>query len=353
MPGEKDGETGIDIQLKNEPLVAGEVSVDNTGSRSTGSDRLGASLYVNSPLGKGDLVAVNLSHTSGSDYLRVSMTAPVGSDGWRAGGNASTLRYKIVSPEFAALQSQGDSGSFGLEASYPLIRARKRNLYVNLNYDQKTFHNESNATVQSDYVSRSASLGLTGNSFDDIGGGGANSFSLSLVSGKLALGSLEPGENAAREGTFGKLRYALSRQQALTPALTLFGALSGQESSQPLDSSEKFSLGGSAGVRAYPSSEGSGSTGQLANLELRWRWSQELSLTGFYDWGSISNSDTNLGYSLKGLGLGLTWQAPKGVVVKTIWARRLGDNPNPTSSGMDQDGSLDMNRWWLTVTLPF
>ena len=353
VAGQTEGETGIDIKLKNEPLAPGEVSLDNTGSRSTGSERIAGSLFVNSAMGRGESVAVNLVHTSGSDYLRVGVTAPLGSDGWRVGGNASTLRYKIVSPEFAALQSQGDSGSFGVEASYPLFRARKRNLYLSLNYDQKTFHNESNATVQSDYQSRNASLGLSGNLYDDFAGGGGNSASITLVSGNLALGSLQPGENAAREGSFSKLRYNLSRQQALVGELSLFGTLSGQQSSQPLDSSEKFMLGGSNGVRAYPSSEGSGSTGQLATMELRWRLPQGLTLTGFYDWGSISNSDTNLGYSLKGVGLGLVWQAPMGASIKASWARRLGDNPNPTATGMDQDGSLDMNRWWLTASLPF
>jgi hemolysin activation/secretion protein len=351
VAGVNEGETGIDIRLKSEPLVVGEVSIDNTGSRSTGSERLGASLYVNSPLGKGDLTAVNLSHSSGSDYLRVSVTAPLGSDGWRAGGSASSLRYKIVSPEFAALQSQGESGSFGLEASYPLVRARKRNLYLNLNFEHKTFHNESNATVQSDYVSRNTSIGLTGNLYDDLGG--ANSASISLVAGTLSLGSLQPAENAAREGGFNKFRFALSRQQALTSELSLFGALSGQQASQPLDSSEKFMLGGATGVRAYPSSEGSGSAGQVANIELRWRLPQGFSLAGFYDWGSVRNFDNSPNYSLKGLGMSLVWQTPMGGIIKAIWSRRMGDNPNPTATGMDQDGSLDMNRWWLTASMPF
>jgi hypothetical protein len=32
-------------------------------------------------------------------------------------------------------------------------------------------------------------------------------------------------------------------------------------------------------------------------------------------------------------------------------ANRLGQNPNPTSAGQDQDGSLIMNRFWLNASL--
>jgi len=353
VEGQKDGETGIRLKLTDEALVTGDAQIDNTGSRSTGSGRLNANLYLNSPLGMGDQLTANLTHTEGSDYARIGFTAPLGSKGWRVGVNAGTLRYKIVAPEFAALNSLGSSNNLGLEASYPLIRSRSRNLYLNLNYDYKNFHNESNAAVQSDYTSRNASLGLSGNSFDDLGGGGANSASMALVAGTIALGNLDTGENPAHEGGFGKLRYALSRQQAISRELSLYATLSGQHASTTLDSSEKFSLGGSSGVRAYPSGEGSGSSGQLATLELRQRLSLGMSVMGFYDWGSVSNSDGSPSYSLQGAGLGLTWQTAIGATFKAVWAQRIGDNPNPSANGADQDGSLKRSRWWLTASMPF
>jgi hemolysin activation/secretion protein len=355
IAGQKDGETGLNVKLTDEPLTVGDASLDNTGNRSTGSARLSANLYLNSALGRGDLLSACAVHTRGSDYLRLGATAPVGSDGWRVGANASTLTYHVISPEFTALNSRGNSGSYGLETSYPLIRARARNLYLSLAFDQKNFHNESNATVQSDYRSRVISFGLSANVFDSMGGGGANSASLTLIKGNTALGSLNASENASLGGGFTKLHYALARQQAITPDASLYAALSGQHASKTLDSSEKFTLGGSGGVRAYPASEGSGSRGQLVNLELRWRLPQDYALTAFYDWGSISNPESSPGasYYLHGVGLALTWQSSHGFNLKTIWARRLGNNPNPTATGMDQDGSININRWWFTASLPF
>lgn len=353
IAGQKDGETGLSVKLADEPLAAVDASLDNTGSRSTGSDRLGANLALNSPLGVGDLLGASAAHTQGSDYLRLAATVPVGSDGWRVGANASALTYHIISPEFAALNSLGDSTGFGLEASYPLVRQRSRNLYLSLGVDQKSFHNESNAAVQSDYRSRSTSIGLSGNVFDSWGGGGVNSASLTLTEGSTALGLLDTAENATLEGGFSKLRYALARQQAITPNVSVYAALSGQHASQTLDSSEKFTLGGASGVRAYPSSEGSGSRGQLLNLELRARLPQGVVVTGFYDWGSVANFDTSPSYSLQGAGVGVNWQSSNGITLKAVWAHRLGSNPNPTATGNDQDGSLSLNRFWLTASLAY
>jgi hypothetical protein len=58
-------------------------------------------------------------------------------------------------------------------------------------------------------------------------------------------------------------------------------------------------------------------------------------------------------YQLKGAGLALAWQGPRGTALKATWARRIGDNPNPTTAGNDQDGSLVRDRFWLEATLTF
>jgi hypothetical protein len=42
-----------------------------------------------------------------------------------------------------------------------------------------------------------------------------------------------------------------------------------------------------------------------------------------------------------------------GLNFKATLARRIGDNPNPTPAGDDQDGSLVKNRIWLQVSMPF
>jgi hypothetical protein len=90
---------------------------------------------------------------------------------------------------------------------------------------------------------------------------------------------------------------------------------------------------------------------------VRWKLPEGFMLTAFHDYGHISN-DAAMSYSLKGAGLSLGWQTPLGLNLKSTWARRIGDNPNPItvpgrSFGDDQDGSYDRNRFWLSASLPF
>lgn len=363
--GAQPSQTELVIKLTDEPLLMGEATLDNAGSRSTGAQRLSANLNFTSPLELGDLLSANLIHTEGSDYLRLGGTLPVGANGWRMGANASAMNYRLVAPEFAALNSKGSSNSIALEASYPLIRSRLQNLYFSASAEHKNFDNQANGATATRYGANALSLSLSGNHFDKAGGGGANSASLTLTHGQIDLGgSPNQAADAASsqtDGSYSKLRYSLSRQQVITDVLSLFGALSGQWASKNLDSSEKFYLGGTNGVRAYPSSEAGGALGQLINLELRWRMPQGFNLAAFYDYGQVAVNPNNSfagapalnDYSLKGAGLTLAWQGSAGLSAKVTWAQRIGNNPNPTNTGHDQDGSLTTDRLWLTASLMF
>lgn len=364
-PGQQQGQTELVLKLADEPLAVGDTALDNTGARSTGADRFSANVTLNSPFGAGDALSTNYLHTEGSDYLRVGATVPVAANGWRVGANASALSYKLVAPEFTALNAKGTSNSVGVETSYPLVRSRMQNVYLLANLDRKNFDNESSGTTTTHYSANVAGLGLMANVFDSIGGGGANSFSLMWVAGDLNLGG-SPNEasdatTTQAAGRYNKVKYSASRQQVLTRDLSLFASLSGQVAGKNLDSSEKFYLGGANGVRAYPSSEGGGSEGRMLNLELRMRMSEGLTLTGFYDYGQVmvnKNNDYSGAvalneYSLKGAGLSLAWQPAGGLNLRATWARRLGDNPNPASSGNDQDGSFVRDRLWLSATYSF
>ncbi|MCF8209116.1 MAG: ShlB/FhaC/HecB family hemolysin secretion/activation protein [Rhodoferax sp.] len=349
----KEGETELVLKLDDEPLWAGDVSGNNSGARSTGSNQLAATLSLASPLGQGELFNASAMAAQGVKYLRLGGSTPLGADGWRAGVSVGAMRYSLVTSEFAGQGGSGSSGTYGLEASYPLVRSRARNLSLQLALDYKQFDNQLLDRVQSDYSVRSWSAGLSADMTDTWGGGGMNRASVSLTQGQVDLGALQAGENPDSSGGFKKVRYSLSRQQRLTQDMGFLVQLTGQHSDDQLDSSERFGLGGASGVRAYPSSEGSGPSGQMIKLELNRQFPFGLVLTGFYDWGQVRNWDSAISYSLKGYGLSLDWHAPTKLSVKVTLARRVGDNPNPTSTGADQDGTLDLNRLWVTASLPF
>lgn len=365
--------TDLLVKAGDKPLVSGTAATDNNGARSTGSERLTSVITLGSPMELGELVTANVIHTQGpehalgdgSDYGRLAISVPVGLDGLTVGVSGSYLAYSLISPQFVALHANGTSATLGADSSYPLIRSRMRNLYINANYDHKFFDNYSQGAVSSRYTDDVASMGVSGNLFDSIGGGGANAASLTLTSGYLNLDgsptSSSDASTARTAGTYGKLRFSLSRQQTITEELSLFGSFSGQRATKNLDSSEKFYLGGGDGVRAFPVNEAGGSDADMVNIELRQQLTGGLVLTGFFDYGWIAQNHNNdisgaaspNAYSLKGAGLALAWQTDFGPTFRATWAHRIGGNPNPSSTGNDQDGSLTLDRLWLSASMPF
>lgn len=94
-------------------------------------------------------------------------------------------------------------------------------------------------------------------------------------------------QNTARSsGSFNKFNLDLARIQSLAEHVDLYGRASAQWTGKNLDSSEKFGLGGINGVRAYPSGEGFGDDGWLAQLELRYAAGPYTPFL-FYDTGRV------------------------------------------------------------------
>jgi hemolysin activation/secretion protein len=363
--GASQGATDLVVAVKDGPQVTGLVTADNEGARATGAQRITVNASLNAPFGIGDRADGIVLHSQGSDYERLAYSLPVGSEGWRVGVNGSHLTYDIVTPDFGALDAHGDSSTVGLEANYPLIRSRLANLYFAVNLDDKRFDNLSAGATTTRYSIQDATASLYGNLFDNLGGGGVNTASIALENGHDDLGG-SPNEAADADtvdtaGNFEKLNFSISRQQTVTDWVSLYASLSGQWASKNLDSSENFYLGGYSGVRAYPANEGGGAEGALANLETRFKLPLNFAAIGFFDYGTVridrDNNYTGAPYpdtdTLKGAGVSLAWTASFGLNVKATAARRIGRNPDPTSTGDDQDGSLITNRVWVQISMPF
>jgi hemolysin activation/secretion protein len=369
--GQYAGETDLLVQLEPSARHGGEISLDNTGARSTGYQRVLANWNKSGLLTWGDQFSANLVHTftayqsDGSDYQRVNYSLPLGYDGLRLALGGSVFSYRLVSSEFSGLGFYGDSDAWDLELTYPLLRHQNKNLYLMARAEQKHFDNQGAGTTVSRYRTEEQSWGVRANLYDDLGAGASSAGSLIVGSGFLDLRD-SPTESTdatttATNGTFTRLRYSLSRDQGLGRGFSVFAAVNGQTADKNLDSSEKFYLGGSNGVRAYPASEGSGYQGFVLNLEARWKPTVEWQLAALYDYGyvtvnhdnSYSGASTLNEYALKGYGLSATWRGQHKQTLALTWARRIGDNANATTAGNDQDGTYYRERFWLTASLAF
>ena len=349
IQGQRDGETNLAISATDDALLSGNASIDNQGSRSTGTNRLSMNLNLNSPTRMGDLLALNALKTQGSDYQRLNYSLPVGYSGWRAGLHASQLNYTVITSEFASLDPHGTARTAGLDLSYPLLRSQMKNVNLAFGYDDKKFDNTSNSVTTS-YGIKVYNASLSANQIDTWAGGGSTTANLAFTSG-----------DKSTESRYTKLNLSLSRLQSVTDSLSVFASVSAQSTNKNLDSSEKMYLGGATGVRAYPASEGGGSEGNTLTLELRQRLGHNLVLTGFYDYGWVkANRDNNVaspanpnGYNLQGYGVSLAWQASSSIDVKATLAQRVGNNPAAQANGTDGDGTKKVTRLWLSTGIAF
>ncbi|PUE19380.1 peptide transporter [Limnohabitans sp. WS1] len=354
MPGASRGLSDLVLELKPGPLLSGSLDADNAGNRYTGEYRAGATVHLNNPSGRGDLLTLRgLSSGEGLNYLRAAYQAPLGRA--RLGLAYSDLSYQL-GHEFEPLQAQGHARITTLFASYPLRRSRQSNMNVGLSWDHKVFQDRLEAmALVTDKQAQVATVSLYGDQRDGLGAGGLNTYSLAWSTGHVdiqtpAARALDA-STADTNGHFNKLSFAVSRMQQVRQGLTLWTSLSGQMASQNLDVSEKMALGGMYGVRAYPEGEAAADEGYLLTLEVRQQLlglapaSGQVHLAAFVDAGVVKLNhnpwtSTPTHRHLSGAGVGVYWTQTRDFSVKAFYARKLGNAD--AVSAPDRSG-----RFWI------
>ena len=322
-PGQEMGTGDLDLVIDTTDRLNADVGLDNQGNRYTGQSRVRANLDVNSPFLLGDQITLrSLLSEQGMRMAALGYSLPVAGSGLRATTSYSHTYYELGG-SFASSQSSGTADVLSVGASYPLQRGQQVNLTLTGSLQHKQLNDHSGASASStDKSSTTLPLALN---FDRRDGSGITYGSVSLTCGQLDLGSTLSAADAPAQtaGSFTKINLDVARVQALNwgtgSELALFARLSAQQASKNLDSSEDFGLGGSSGVRAYPSGEGYGDAGWLAQLELRYAMGAYAPYV-FYDAGSVrvnvnpwSATQANAPVasnerSIAGLGIGVRYQ---------------------------------------------
>ena len=381
--GQSPGSTLLRVETEQGPRLSANVWADNYGNRYTGLNRFNASGQWNNPLRLGDQLGLMLTKTEGVQLGSLNYSLPVGYSGLRTTVGASTMNYAI-GQEQASLNSKGQANTSQLEASYPLLRGRELNLNMAAKVEQKELRDETAGLVTKDKRVLNQEISINGDRFDQFLGGGIFNYRLAKTFGQLDLTReandfINDQATSKAHGNFQKWNYSLARLQKVTDALSFFISASGQLAEGNLDSSEKFILGGSSGVRAYPSGEGSGDQGWVSNMELRYDWASlrslgwgDVQLVAFYDTGHIQlqrnpwlpvepNATGRNSYELSGAGVGLNLTKTGKYSVRIAYAQTLGSNPgrsipDPAAGnpdGRNSDGLTDTSRVWLSAMLNF
>ena len=355
VPGTVPGSSDLIVEVVPGRRVTGSVYADNAGNPYTGEHRVGATVNLNNPLGRGDVASLHvLTSGSGLQYGHASYQMQFGRA--TAGIAYSRLEYEL-GEQFEMLDAHGTADVLSLFGAYPLIRSRDTSLYFGLSAEDRTFEDRIDLVpIATDRDARVLTPSLYGSHQDGFGGGGLTTFVLSYSAGSLDIRTpaalAEDAATARTDGSYGKLWFNVTRQQRVTDVLSLRGSFTSQLASKNLDQSEKLVLGGMDGVRAYPQGEGFGDEGYLANVEahlllagLSERVPGDVHVLGFVDAGHIT-VDKDPWFAgdnhrnLSGAGIGATWGDPGNFAVRAYYAVKLGDED--AISAPDKSG-----RFWI------
>ena len=354
-PGQSVGTSDLIFELAPGQAYSANVELDNYGSHYTGENRLSGALAINSPFKLGDQLTVR-AMTSDQDmtYARVAYQLPLNGNGLKLGAAYSDMNYGL-GREYADLNAHGSANSASVYLSYPFVRSQTLNAYGTVTLEQKDTQDVQGDTV--DKKVNLVNLGFSGNRQDGWLGGGLTNFGASLVIGNLNLDDVswtQDDASANTHGGFSKINLNLSRLQRLSDSNVLYVAASGQWASKNLNSSEKFYLGGSDGVRAYPPGEGGGDEGLMLNAELRHGFTNTVQGLIFFDAGTVRINkeayivDTANTRSIVGAGFGLN-ASYKALQLKSAIAWRLQGGP-----ALSEPISEDTNpRLWVQLSSTF
>jgi hemolysin activation/secretion protein len=348
-PGETVGTSDLDVTTLAGPRWSAIASVDDYGNKYTGRTRGGGNVTLVDPFDHGDYLSLaGLSSGEDLNYGRLSYETTLNGLGTRLGGAYSGLHYKL-GDGLEALDGHGTAQTGSLWAKQPLVRSQSADLYLQVQYDRLTLHDDLDASAtKTDRHLDNGSASLTGDVRDGLIAGAVSTENLMVTYGRLDFdnGAAQAADTASAktQGTFSKWNLNLARQQQFTAADGLYISFAGQWTNDNLDSSQKMIAGGPYTVRAYDLGVLSGDTGELGTVEFQHTLGAALGgtwqATAYCDsehivanknpWVAGVNSAT-----LSGAGLGLNWAGPSQWSAKLQVAERVGAVPvlihDPTS----------------------
>jgi len=291
--GAQPGQTVLDVRNAATPLVSGELSADNYGSRYTGKARIGGSLSLNSPLGYGEQFTAHfLASDSNLYYGRLAGQMPVANAGLSSGMSLTHTQY-LLGSDFAALGARGRADIAQWNLAYAVVRSVPVNVIGQFTSEFRDLFDEVGATSSDTHKHAfHQSINLLFSGKDELIAGANTQAALRLGTGTLTILSQPAAAidaaGAQSTGRYGTLNLDLQRNQRLSSRWSLLLSAHAQLASRNLDSYQKFTLGGPGGVRAYPAGEGTGDEGWLTSVELSYKVDTMVIPSVFYDLGGVT-----------------------------------------------------------------
>lgn len=350
MPGEKPGESVV--MIKNEPSTRlhANLSADNEGSQSIGTNQVAASVTVDRPLGLNDFINITHRQTHPTNWdIKMSRSdsvmywLPLGYNTFSYNYSISKYVSTVLTPGNQTLRSNGDNESFSGKAERTVYRDQKRRLKFSGTLTIKDSHNYL-ADQYLEVSSRRLSIIEAGSSYMTHILGGAITLNAAYAQGLNGMDALrDPDDSAsnAPKAQFGKITYGVNYNRPFMLGRfegSLISNLSVQRALDPLYGSEQMLVGGIYTVRGFVNNSFSGDNGYYwtndlsLNIPIKsfkiFRFKPKGNLRPYIalDHGQVSSLyDNTLGGTLTGGAVGL--QVKLGIVDVEIFNSRPIDAP--------------------------
>ena len=320
------GATEVDVTITRKP-VEFSASTDNRGTRYLGPVEAFATVGFNDLLGLDEQTQLRAANTifkwNEMKYGELRHEEQLGDEGLKlivAGSEIQTKPRYTLEP----LDIDGLSKALSVGLSYPYIRSRQENLFLNTDV---TLRDTNTDYLAGNLFEDRTRVWTAGAAFDMADSWqGVNRLQGSVSKGLPWDVGVDENSHSRDTGTadFVKIDAKASRLQTISGPWSAQVSGSGQLSNKPLYAAEEFAIGGGEFGSAYDPAEITGDSGIVGRFELQYnqapqlQFLQQYQLYGFYEGGAIWNRDATPGLedkydSLTDLGVGARFNISQSV----------------------------------------
>lgn len=278
VPSSKDGESIIKVTNKPQSPYSFQLSMDNTGSKSSGRTQYGLNVSYDNLAGINDLLSVTARHSAPyynnkmSSSRSMTYSVPYGYTTFSLSLNDSSFKSTMPA-ESGVINTDGYSKGTSLILDHVVSRGQTHKLSVStsLNVKQNAFN------ILGEKVDVSSPdltvVDADAKGFVNLGGVVING-SLGYSKGLKTLGSTKDEADIDIDhahAQFSKIRYSLGASYTIptTQPISLSSQLSGAHSFDALYGAEQFAVTGSSGVRGFYDTALSAARGWNVRNEIR------------------------------------------------------------------------------------
>ncbi|WP_414623170.1 ShlB/FhaC/HecB family hemolysin secretion/activation protein [Calothrix sp. CCY 0018] len=324
IAGNTTGRNILQVQIQEAPAFNAGIAIDNNQSPTIGSLQGTVFASYNNLLGFGDQFSAQYGLTDGLDIYSLGYTIPLNAQDGTVNISYSNNNSQIIENQFADLgiRSNSETLSFGLRQ--PLVKKPDTEFVLGLSLDvrrSQTFllddepfsfsegpeDGKSRVTVvrfSQEWLQRNATQVLAARS----------QFSLGIDAFDATT------NDSGIDGRFFTWLGQFQWVQQLSPKTLMVAKINAQLTPDGLLSLEKLSLGGVDTVRGYSQNQLVADNGIIGSVELRFPLTSDnlLQIRPFFDIGTVwNNQEENPDpQTIAGLGLGLTWQARRDLLLQ-------------------------------------